>query len=74
MGVMICPGQGDLLSLSVSSSTCFYNFTCDNFLIFYSGKRDYEFTVKEMVHIKFKKPSINRQLFTQDSSFVLSIF
>ena len=29
---------------------------------------------KEALHIKFKKPIINRQLCTQGSSFVLNVF
>ena len=37
-------------------------------------KNDYEITVKEALHINFEKPTINRQLFTQGSSFVLTIF
>ena len=31
-------------------------------------------TIKEALHIKFKKPTINRQLFSQGSSFVLNVF
>ena len=30
--------------------------------------------IKEALHIKFKKPTINRQLFSQGSSFVLNVF
>ena len=37
-------------------------------------KNDFEIAVKEALHIKFKKPTINRQLFTQASSFVLNVF
>ena len=40
-------------------------------LISDSGKNDYEITVKEALHMKFKKPTINRQLFTQGISLVL---
>ena len=57
-----------------SIETCRSNFSCNNFSIIDSGKNDYEITVKEALHIKFKKPTINRQLFTQGSSFVLNIF
>ena len=35
---------------------------------------DYEITVKEALHIKFKRPTVNKQLFTQGTPFVLSIF
>ena len=57
-----------------SCETCRSNFSCNMFSIIDSGKNDYETTVKEVLHIKFKKPTINRQLFTQDTSIVLSIF
>ena len=33
-----------------------------------------EIIVKDALHIKFKKLTINRQLFTQGSSFVLNVF
>ena len=39
-----------------------------------SGKNDFEVTSKEALHIKFKKPTINIQLFSQGSSFVLNVF
>ena len=39
-----------------------------------SGKNDFEVTIKETLHIKVKKPIINRQLFSQGSSFVLNVF
>ena len=39
-----------------------------------SGKNDFEVTIEEALHIKFKKPTINRQLFNQESSFVLNVF
>ena len=38
-----------------------------------TGKNDYEITVKDALHIKFKKPTINQQLFTQGSSFLLNV-
>ena len=57
-----------------SCETCKSNFSCNSFSIIDSGKNDYEVTVKEGLHIKFKKPTINRQLFTQGSSFVLNVF
>ena len=47
--------------------------TC-RFSIIDSGKTDYEITVKEALHIKFKMPTISRQLFTRGSSFVLNVF
>ena len=39
-----------------------------------SGKNDFEVTIKEALHIKFKNPTINRQLFYQGSPFVLNVF
>ena len=43
-------------------------------MIIDSGKNDFEVTIKEAVHIEFKKPTINRQLYSQGSSFVLNVF
>ena len=57
-----------------SCEICKLNFSCDSFSIIDSGKNDFEITVKEALHIKFKKPTTNRQLFTQGSSFVLNVF
>ena len=57
-----------------SCETCKLNFSCDSFLIIDSGKNDFEVTIKEALHIKFKKPTINRQLYSQGSSFVLNVF
>ena len=57
-----------------SCETCKSSFSCNSFLIIESGKNDFEITVKEGLHIKFKKPAINRQLFIQGSSFVLNVF
>ena len=57
-----------------SCETCKLNFSCDSFSIIDSGKNDFEITIMEALHIKFKKPKINRQLFCQGSSFVLNVF
>ena len=57
-----------------SCEICKLNFSCDSFSIMDSGKNDFEVTIKEALHIKFKKPTINRQLFSQGSSFVLNVF
>ena len=43
-----------------SCETCKLNFSCDSFSIIDSGKNDFEVTIKEDLHIKFKKPTINR--------------
>ena len=50
------------------------NFLCNNFSVIDSGKNDFEVTIKEASHIKFSKPIMNKQLFTQGSSFVLNVF
>ena len=39
-----------------------------------SGKNDLEVTIKEALHTKIKKPTINRQLVSQGSSFILNVF
>ena len=39
-----------------------------------TGKNDFEVTIKEAFHIKFSKPIMNKQLFTQGSSFVVNVF
>ena len=46
---------------------------CNNFSVIDSGKNDFEVTIKEAFHIKFSKPIMNNQLFTQGSSFVLNV-
>ena len=38
-----------------------------------SGKKDFGVTIKEALHIKFKKPTINRQLISDGSSYVLNV-
>ena len=43
-----------------SCETCKLNFSCDSFLIIDSSKNDFEVTLKEALHIKFKKLTINR--------------
>ena len=57
----------------LSCETCKLNFSCDSFSIIDSGKNDFGVTIKEALHIKFKKPTINRQLYSQGSSFVTSL-
>ena len=55
-------------------STCKQNFSCSNFKILDSGKSKFDTTIIEALHIKYNRPSLNKQLFTQGSSFVLNIF
>ena len=66
--------QSSTNNYKASCETCKLNFLCDSFSIIDSGKNDFEITIKEPLHIKFKKPTINRQLFSQGSSFVLNVF
>ena len=58
----------------LSCETCKSNFSCNNFSVTDSGKNDFEVTIKEAFHIKFSKPIMNKQFFTQGSSFVLNVF
>ena len=58
----------------LTCETCKSNFSCNNFSVIDSGKNDFEVTIKEAFHIKFSKPIMNKQLFTQGSSFVLNVF
>ena len=48
-----------------SCEPCKLNFSCHSFSVIDSGKNDYEITVREVLHIKFKRQTINKQLFTQ---------
>ena len=53
---------------------CKDNFSCNSFKILDFGKNDLEITIKEAINIKCKKPTMNKQLFTQGTSFILKIF
>lgn len=57
-----------------SCDTCKRDFSYNSFSILDRGKNDLEITIKEALHIKSKKPNLNKQLFSQGSSFVLNIF
>ena len=57
-----------------SCEGCRENFSCDLFKILDSGRNDLEITIKEALYIKAHKPIFNRQLHTQGSSFIVSIF
>ena len=54
--------------------TCRKDFSCNLFSVLDTGKNDFEITIKEALHIKSKKPKLNKQLCTQGSSFLLNIF
>ena len=58
----------------LSCDSCKCNYSCDNYSIICSGKSDNEISIKEALHIKYSKPVLNRQLYTQGTSFVLNIF
>ena len=54
---------------------CHSNFSNKNFSILDRGKNDFEISIKEALHIKAKKPMLNKQLsFSQGSNFALKIF
>ena len=58
----------------LSCQTCKLNFSHNCFDVIDSGKNNFETTVKEALHIKLKKPLLNKQLFSHGSSFVLNLF
>ena len=53
---------------------CKSNFSIDCFKVLERGNNDLETTIKEALQIKYNKPSLNKKLFTQGTSFVLKIF
>ena len=54
---------------------CQRNYSCtNNFSVIVSGRNDYEITVKEALLIKYYKPNMNKQLATNGTSYMLSIF
>ena len=55
-------------------STCKDNFSCNSFKILDKGKDDFETTIKEALLIKCNRPALNKQLYTQGSSFILNVF
>ena len=58
----------------LSCETCNSNYSVDSFSIVDTGRNDYQTTIKEALHIKYRKPILNKHLYTQGSSFVLNIF
>ena len=54
----------------LSCQNCKLNFSHSCFDVVNSGKNNFETTAKEDLHIKLKKPMLNKQLF----SFVLNLF
>ena len=57
-----------------SCDSCKSKFSCESFKILDHGKNNLDISVKEAIHIKYNKPSLNTQLYTNGSSFILNIF
>ena len=57
------PSNSAVSNHLTSCETCKLNFSCDSFSITDSGKNDFEVTIKEALHIKFKKPTMGRLLY-----------
>ena len=53
---------------------CNKGISCYSFSIVDSGKNDLEISIKEALHIKYKKPSLNKQLYANGTSFILNVF
>ena len=57
-----------------SCTTCKDNYSCKSFKVIDSANSDFEVSIKEALHIKYKNPNLNKQLSTQGMSFMLKIF
>ena len=55
-------------------SACKHDYSIDSFRVIDGGNCDMSVSIKEAMHIKLKKPTLNKQLFNLGSSFVLGIF
>ena len=53
---------------------CKKKISCNLFTVIDSGRNDFEISIKEALHIKSKKPRLNKQMFSQGASFTLNIF
>ncbi len=53
---------------------CKEKFSCNSFKIVDKGRDDFDTTIKEALLIKSNRPSLNKQLYSQGSSFILNIF
>ena len=58
----------------LSCALCNSHYSVNSFSIVDIGRNDNEITIKEALHIKYEKPILNKQLYSQGSSFVLNIF
>ena len=54
--------------------TCKSKYSVNCFKVLERGNNDLEITIKEALHIKYNRPSLNKKLFTQGTSFLLKIF
>ena len=57
-----------------SCTTCKDNYSCNSFKVTDSANSDFEVSIKEALHIKYKNRNLNKQLSTQGRSFMLKIF
>ena len=55
-------------------SACKHDYSIHSFRVIDGGTSDMSVSIKEAMHIKVKRPTLNKQLFNLGSSFVLGIF
>ena len=55
-------------------NTCRVDYSVNSFKIIDSGKNDFECCIKEAIHIKLNKPTLNTQLGSQGMSYFLNVF
>ena len=67
-------GQSAIHDHLEGCTKCKQDYSCRAFSIVDSGRDEFETTIKEALHIKDKKPKLNRQLYSQGASFVLGVF
>ena len=53
---------------------CKENYSVNSFRVLDKGNSDLAISIKEAIHIKLKRPTLNKQLFNLGTSFVLGIF
>ena len=51
-----------------------HDYSIHSFRVIDGGNSDMSVSIKEAMHIKLKRPTLNKQLFNLGSSFVLGIF
>ena len=55
-------------------SVCKAVYSVNNFKVVDSAKNDFDCCIKEALHIKFNRPTLNTQLATQGMSYFLNTF